>query len=147
MRLLAHGKWKFQLSGGGDLKFKFTGSMSPYFRSLKHFGTDGSELIFGKGVDLYFESSGRQTEDVLFRSGELLLVLPNAKRLRQTDVLDQRMKEEVVLNLCSAVKVGFRFDFNCSKNRLTHPNVVLRIPELVNRLSGKVSIPEIDEFS
>ncbi|EGF79323.1 hypothetical protein BATDEDRAFT_89946 [Batrachochytrium dendrobatidis JAM81] len=138
LRLMLHGTNEISISGGGELRLRVLGSMSPYYDPLKHFGMDGIELSLGSGV--HFNIGAPQSNDiVLLEAGEVRFALPQKKSLAQGAAQEMN---DTLAKFSGGVRIAFGVRFTTFRPVdgpnfppievhpwKTHADIVLRSPE------------------
>ncbi|KAJ1342558.1 hypothetical protein BSLG_002875 [Batrachochytrium salamandrivorans] len=138
MRLMMHGNNCIRISGGGEMRLRTLGSMSPYYDPLKHFGMDGLELSLASGVR--FMLGAQQSEDsIVLESGEVRLSLPQNEAVGQTS---SQTQDDLLAKFTGGVRIAFGVKFMTfcpTEDRSkpvaetipwkTHADIVLRSPE------------------
>ncbi|KAJ3415500.1 hypothetical protein HDV05_004702 [Chytridiales sp. JEL 0842] len=139
MRLMVHGQNLVTVTGGGAIKMRVLGSITPYFDPKLHFGTDGVEISISKGIKVDVGGENKEAETLVIECGQLEFSIPNSQyEVRKVQELKEpRLRQHILAQFSGGVRIGIGIEF---MTQLTdkaveipqtkkHSDVILRIPE------------------
>ncbi|KAI9334430.1 golgi-body localization protein domain-containing protein [Obelidium mucronatum] len=139
------GKTIFNIHNG-DFKLRILGSMTPYYDARYHYGTEGIDVAFGKGVRVEF--SDRPNENIVIESGRCTWSIPNSihESGRISGAHRAEVKDEVFAQFVGGVKIAAGIHFTTYPENSTeeieiwksHSDVILKLPEYAQPAYGNV---------
>ncbi|KAJ3024866.1 UNVERIFIED_CONTAM: hypothetical protein HDU68_007691 [Siphonaria sp. JEL0065] len=130
----------------GDFKLRILGSMTPYYDARYHYGTEGIDVAFGKGVRVEF--SDRPNENIVIESGRCTWSIPNSihESGRISGAHRAEVKDEIFAQFVGGVKIAAGIQFTtCPENSTEeieiwkgHSDVILKLPEYAQPAYGNV---------
>jgi hypothetical protein len=151
MRLMLHGQNLVTVTGGGAIRMRVLGSITPYFDPSKHFGTDGIEISISKGIRLDVGGEYKDAETVVIECGKLEFSLPNSEYeiKKAQELKENRIRQHILAQFSGGVRIGIGVRFmtwvaeeSCEAPQTkNHCDVTLRIPEYgYNKQTNMVSV-------
>ncbi|KAJ3286998.1 hypothetical protein HDU79_006035 [Rhizoclosmatium sp. JEL0117] len=146
MRHMVHlGRTVVNISDG-DFKLRILGSYTPHYDARYHYGTEGVDIAFGKGVRIEF--SDRINENIMIESGRCTWSIPNSihEAGRISGAHRAEVKDEIFGQFVGGVKIAAGIHFTTYKAGSTeetdiwksHSDVILKLPEDKKPADGTV---------
>ncbi|KAJ3139419.1 hypothetical protein HK100_011560 [Physocladia obscura] len=140
------GKTVFNI-GDGDMKVRILGSYTPYYDARYHYGMEGIDISFGKGV--HVELCAGDSENLIVQCGQCTFSIPNSihESGRISGAYRTEVKDDIFAQFVGGVRIAVEIRFTTYRDNhnmdeidiwKSHSDVILKLPEYAEPAYGNI---------